>query len=73
MYFPGGKLLGIWIVYCGDASARERKRSSSGLNITSNRIEALSGIANNLKIIDIKDKDGNATGTRVEFLLPLNK
>ena len=50
------------------------KRKSFGMKITKDRLDALNHLAGtkaSVQIFDLKDDDGNATGTRVELVIPL--
>ena len=50
------------------------KRKSFGMKITSDRLETLNQLANtkaSVQIFDLKNKEGEAKGTRVELMIPL--
>ncbi len=53
---------------------KKGKHESSGLSITKERLEIINSTRKSnlsVKIIDLKDDEGNATGTRVEIHIPL--
>ncbi len=51
----------------------QRKRKSMGMQITKERLELLSAVKSEtpVRIIDLKDENGMATGTRVELEIPI--
>ena len=55
------------------SNSKGKNRTSSGLQITTKRIRALSGTNKTVEIIDLENEVGEALGTRVEFYLPYTK
>ena len=76
----GAKLLKISIIDDGigrDKAAELNSKSgthkSFGIEITSHRIEMMNKLystGTRMNIIDMKDDEGNATGTRVDLIIP---
>jgi len=56
------------------ATGQGRKHTSKGIQVSRERLEAMNkgGSCNgSLRIIDLKNENGNATGTRVEIIFPI--
>ena len=52
-----------------------REHASMGMSLTTERLTVINELSNsNLseKIIDLKDENGQAAGTRVEIYIPIN-
>jgi hypothetical protein len=56
------------------ATGQGKKHTSKGIQVSKERLEAMSNggsCKGSLQIIDLKDKDGIASGTRVEIIFPI--
>ena len=56
------------------ATGQGKKHTSKGIQVSRERLEAMNNggpCKGSLQIIDLKDEDGNASGTRVEIVFPI--
>ena len=56
------------------ATGQGKKHTSKGIQVSMERLRSMNngnGTEGSLQIFDLKDQNGNATGTRVEIIFPI--